>query len=78
MATVRQEAVKAAGAAGVGAVTGAGIYGVIGGVGVATGGTAIGITAGPFIAIGAGIALAGYGMYWLGTQIGSKSKDKKQ
>ena len=78
MATVKQEALKAAGAAGVGAVTGAGVYGVVGGVGVAAGGTAIGITAGPFIAIGAGLALAGYGMYWLGTQVGSKSKEKQQ
>jgi hypothetical protein len=58
----------ASGAAGAGA--GLGAYGLIGGVGVAAGGTAVGVTAGPFIAIGAGVALAGYGLVRLGRQIG--------
>ncbi len=57
-----------------GAAIGAGIYGTIGGVGLAAGGTAVGITLGPFIAIGAGIGLAGYGLVWLGKQTGRSEK----
>ena len=64
---------KAGGAAVVGAGVGTGIYATIGGIGVAATGTAIGITLGPFIAIGAGVGLTGYGIYWLGKQVGSKN-----
>ncbi|MCB7129067.1 MAG: hypothetical protein J3T61_05980 [Candidatus Brocadiales bacterium] len=71
-----KDALKTVVTGGIGAAAGAGTYGVIGGVGVAAGGTAVGITLGPFIAIGAGVGLAGYGIYWLGKQIG-KSKSKK-
>ena len=67
-----KEPVKAGIAAVAGAAVGAGAYGVIGGVGVAATGTAVGVTLGPFIAIGAGVGLTGYGLYWLGKQIGGK------
>ena len=65
----------AAGAAGAGA--GAATYGIIGGLGLAAMGTAVGITLGPFIAIGAGIGLTGYGTYWIGKQVGRKEKKNK-
>ena len=68
------EAAKAAGVAGIGAAAGAATYGVMGGIGVAAGGTAVGITLAPFIAIGAGIGLFGYGLYWLGRQSSGGSK----
>ncbi len=64
----------AAGLAGGG--VGAATYGVIGGVGIAATGTAVGITLGPFIAIGAGVGLASYGLYWLGKQVGGKKQKK--
>jgi hypothetical protein len=67
-----KNAVKAAGSAAAGGVAGASIYGVIGGIGVAAGGTAVGISLGPFIAIGSGVGLAGYGIYWLGKQVGGR------
>ena len=69
-----KNALKCAGAGTGGAAAGAGVYAVIGGIGVAAGGTAVGITLGPFIAIGAGVGLAGYGVYWLGKQIGGSKK----
>ena len=69
------DAVKAAGAGVAGAIVGAGTYATIGGVGLAVGGTAVGVTLGPFIAIGGGLALAEYGVYWLGKQIGGKPKN---
>ena len=69
------EGPKAGVAAGVGAAAGAATYGAIGGVGIAATGTAVGVTLGPFIAIGAGIGLAGYGVYWLGKQVGKKKKE---
>lgn len=65
---------KAATAGVVGAGAGAATYGVIGGVGIAVSGTAVGITIGPFVAIGAGLGLAGYGLYWLGKQVGGKKE----
>jgi uncharacterized membrane protein len=46
----------------------------IGGIGVAATGTAVGITLGPFIAIGAGVGLTAYGLYWLGKQVGQRGK----
>ena len=67
------EGVKAAGLGAAGAAVGAGTSAVIGGVGVAAAGSAVGMTLGPFIAIGVGIGLTGYGMYWLGKQIGRTS-----
>lgn len=72
-----KDAVKAAASATVGAGAGAATYATIGGVGVAATGTAVGITLGPFIAIGAGIGLTGYGIYWLGKQVGRKRKENK-
>ncbi len=74
--TVMKEGAKAVAASAVGAAVGAGTYGAIGGIGVAATGTAVGITLGPFIAIGAGLGAAGYGVYWLGKQVGKKEKDK--
>ena len=66
---------KVVGATAAGGTVGAGIYGVIGGgVGLAACGTAIGITLGPFIAIGSGLGLVGYGVYCLGKQIGKSKK----
>ncbi len=69
----KKEALKAVGAGGIGAAAGAGAYATIGGMGLAVGGTAVGITLGPFVAIGAGVGLTGYGVYWLGKQIGRAS-----
>jgi hypothetical protein len=62
------KAIGAAVAAVVGGVTGAGIFGTIGGIGIVACGTGVGITLGPFIAIGAGVGLVGYGLVWLGSQ----------
>jgi len=69
-----KDGLKAAtsGAAGTGA--GAALYAAIGGIGLAATGTAVGITLGPFIAIGVGVGLTGYGLYWLGKQIGQHGK----
>ncbi len=67
-----KEGYKAAATGAAGAGVGAVVYGTIGGVGIAATGTAVGITLGPFIVIGAGIGLAGYGVYWLGKQVGKK------
>ncbi len=69
---VGKEVGKAAGAGVAGGALGAGAYGLIGGVGVAATGTAVGITVGPFIAIGAGLALIGYGLFRLGRQVGRR------
>ena len=67
-------ALKTAAAGVAGGAAGAGIYATIGGVGVAATGTAVGITLGPFIAIGTGVGLVGYGLYWLGKQVGGTKK----
>ncbi len=67
-----KEIAKAAGAAAGGGAVGAGVYGTIGGIGVAAAGTAASITLGPFIAIGTGVGLAGYGVYKLGKWAGRK------
>ena len=66
--------IKTVASGGAGAGIGATLYSVIGGVGVAVGGTAVGLTAGPFIAIGAGIGTLGYGVYWLGKEVGGRNK----
>jgi hypothetical protein len=66
----QKNALKATGTAAAGGAAGAVTYATIGGLGLAVGGTAVGITLGPFICIGAGLGLTGYGVYWLGKQIG--------
>lgn len=66
---------KCAGTGAGGAAAGATVYGIIsGGVGLALTGTAMGITLGPFIAIGAGAGVLGYGLYWLGKEVGGSKK----
>ena len=73
----KKEALRTVGAAAVGAGVGGVVYGTIGGVGLAATGTAVGVTLGPFIAIGAGVSAAGYGLYWLGKQVGRrKTRDR--
>jgi hypothetical protein len=69
-----KEVLKTTGTSVLGGACGAGLYALIGGVGVTAVGTGIGITLGPFIAIGAGIGGAGYGLVWLGKQIGRKKR----
>ena len=69
-----KNALKCVGAGTGGAAAGAGVYAVIGGIGLAAGGTAVGITLGPFIAIGAGAGLLGYGLYWLGKEVGGSKR----
>jgi hypothetical protein len=64
-----KEILKSLGASATGAGVGASIYGAIGGVGLTVAGTGVGITLGPFIAIGAGVGLTGYGLFWLGKQV---------
>src|SRR5437870_5155751 len=71
MANGGQEAAKAAGAVAAGAGVGAAIYGAVGGIGLAAGGAAVGITLGPFLLIGGGLGAAGYGLHWLGKQVGA-------
>ena len=73
-----KEALKAAGSGVGGAAAGAATYSVIGGVGIAATGTAVGVTLGPFIAIGAVIGGAGYGLYRLGKYIGKDSSDSEK
>jgi len=69
-----KDGLEVVGSTAVGGAVGAGIHGIIGGVGVTAIGTGVGITLAPFIAIGAGAGFALYGAFWLGRQIGSKSK----
>ena len=69
-----KNALKTVGAGAAGGAVGAGTYATIGGIGVAATGTAVGITLGPFIAIGTGVGLVGYGLYWLGRQVGGSKK----
>ena len=57
---------QAVGSAVVGGAAGAATYASIGGVGVAAAGTAVGVTLAPFVAIGAGVSLLGWGLYSLG------------
>lgn len=70
-------AAKTVASASAGAVVGAGVYSIVGGVGSALGGTALSVTVGPFIAIGAGLGAAGYGVYWLGKQVGQSMGSTK-
>jgi hypothetical protein len=69
-----KEAVNAVVSTGVGAAAGAATYGIIGGVGLAVTGTAVGVTLGPFMAIGAGIGLTVYGIFWFGKHVGKKKE----
>lgn len=59
-------------AAAAGAAAGALTHATIGGVGVAAAGTAVGVTMAPFIAIGAGVASIGYGLFLLGRRSAGK------
>jgi len=77
MASDKKSALGAVGSAGAGAITGALAFKTIGGVGVAAGGAAFGLTVGPFVAIGAGVGAAGYGLYWLGKQVGRKGRERR-
>lgn len=69
MRNSQKEVLKTAACSVLGGAAGAGTYGVIGGVGLTVVGTGVGITLGPFIAIGAGLGAAGYGIFWAGKQI---------
>lgn len=60
-----KEMAKAAGAAAGGGAVGAGVHEIVGGGGGAAVGTAKSIPLGPCIAVGAGVGLAGYGIYKL-------------
>ena len=77
MASDNKSALSAAGSAGAGAIAGAVAFKAVGGIGVAAGGTAFGLTVGPFIAIGAGVGAVGYGLYWLGKQVGRKDREQQ-
>ena len=61
-----KDVLKTVAATGIGAAAGAGTYGLIGVVEITAGGTSVGITLGSFIAIGASVGFASYGIYWLG------------
>ena len=74
-----KKTLKCAGAGAVGAAAGFGAHAAIGSIGLALTGTAVGITLGPFIAIGAGAGLLGYGLYWLGKEVaGSKTPRQRE
>jgi hypothetical protein len=73
MSDMKQEAGKAVGIGTAGAVVGAGAHALLGSVGLAFGGAAVGVTLVPFMAVGCGLALFGYGMYRLG-RIGRKDR----
>lgn len=70
-----KELLKAAGITGAGGIGGALAHKIIGGIGIAIKGTAVGVTLGPFIAIGAGIGLTGYGIYQLGKQLNKNKQE---
>ena len=59
------QALKAGGAVTAGAAAGAAGYAAIGGMGLTVGGTAMAIGVAPFVAAGAVVGLAGYGVYKL-------------
>lgn len=63
----KKEARKAGTACGVGGAVGASTHATIGSVGLAATGTAVGVGLGWFIAAGAVLGLAGYGVYRLVT-----------
>jgi hypothetical protein len=64
-ADTRSEWAKASGAVAAGAVGGGAAYAAIGSVGVAAAGTAVSVGFLPFVAIGAVVGVAGYGVYRL-------------
>ena len=59
----KEEALKAGGAAAGGAVVGGATFAAVGSGGLAIAGTAVTIGAAPFVAAGAVVGLAGYGIY---------------
>jgi len=59
----KTEALKAGGAAAVGAAAGGVVVATTGSIGVAVAGTAVSVGAAPIVAVGAVIGLAGYGIY---------------
>lgn len=72
------EAVKAGGAAAAGAAVGGGTFAVVGPGGLAIAGTAVTVGLAPFVAAGAIVGLAGYGIYRLAatpTQTKSEAQD---
>lgn len=58
-----QRSLEAAGAATAGAAVGAGVATTVGTIGIAVGGTAVAVGTAPFVAAGAVVGLAGYGIY---------------
>ena len=76
--TTGKEVLKTVGSSAIGGTAGAAIYSVIGGVGITAVGTGVGITLAPFVAIGAGLGAAGYGVFWLGKQIGNRKRPPKE
>ena len=65
-----EEAIKAGGAVAAGAAIGGGTFAVVGSGGLAIAGTAVTIGLAPFVAAGAVVGLAGYGVYRLVTHSG--------
>ena len=59
----KTEAIKAGGAVATGAAAGGVTFAAVGSGGLAIGGTAVAVGAAPFVAIGAVVGLAGYGIY---------------
>lgn len=59
------ETIKAGGAVAAGAVVGGGAFAIVGSGGLAIAGTAVTIGLAPFVAAGAVVGLAGYGVYRL-------------
>lgn len=69
----KSEALKAGGALAAGAAVGGTAFAVIGAGGLAIAGTALTVGAAPFIAVGAVVGLAGYGVYRVATEPGEPS-----
>lgn len=66
------------GAAGAGAVVGAGTSAVLGGMGLAVGGTAVAIGMAPVAAAGAVLGIAGYGAIQLAEALNSNKKQRRR
>ena len=62
-ADTKTEAIKAGGATVAGAAVGGGVWAAVGSGGLVIGGGAVSVAAAPFIAAGAVVGLAGYGVY---------------
>jgi hypothetical protein len=63
----KTEALRAGGAVAVGAAAGGGVFAAVGAGGLAIAGTAVTVGLAPFVAAGAVVGLAGYGVYRLAT-----------